>query len=147
MFLKEEANNELRRAFDAARAVLRKLSIRSQQSERYFEILSDLVDEVDRHKLRVATRKRESSSRLVSRIFSLGHPTEDGSGNSTHLNSMDGNALGHENEPPGLASIASTSVPTIPWSSYNTGDPFYSWDNIVFQSWDDVIPLTDFNYQ
>jgi hypothetical protein len=147
MFLKEEAKNELRRAFDAGRAVLRKLSIRSQQSELYFEILSDLIKDVDRHRLQVAARERDSSSRLVSRIFRLGNPTDNGTNSPTPSNPMDGNALGHENEPRGLASLAPTSVPTMPWSSYNTGEGFYSWDNIVFQSWDDIVPLTDFNYQ
>src|SRR5258707_1102201 len=83
MFMAEEPNIQIRKSFESAMAVLRKLSTRSQQSERYLEILSDLIDEVDKRQQQLAALKRKTSSRLVSRIFRLDRQNENSFDNST----------------------------------------------------------------
>lgn len=131
MFMTEEASIQIRKSFDGAMSVLQKLSTRSQQSELYLEILSDLINEIEKRQQQVAALKRETSSRLVSRIFRFDRQNENGFDNSTQselepVSMNEGDPLG----------ILPTDI---------GGSVYLGWENSGFQSWDDFSFLGEFN--
>jgi hypothetical protein len=143
MFMEDEPNAEVRRAYKGAIAVLEKLSKRSPQSALYHEILTDLLQEVDKRQKQAAARKRESSTRLVSRILRLDSLTESDTVNTARFN-----PLFELNDEIQLQDIASVFDPgTAPFGWDNLGWDSFGLDDLVFQSWDDCHSLGEYREQ
>jgi hypothetical protein len=85
LFANHTNSIEVTRAFEGAVAVLGHFSTRSQQSAHYHTILTHMRLDIDRHQQDLASSERQSSSRLVSRIFSMPPQTSQTSDQSVTI--------------------------------------------------------------
>jgi hypothetical protein len=139
MFVKEKTSRDIIKAFDSALAVLRKFSSRSQQSEHYHAILTDLLIDVNNRQQQMASRERASSNRMVSRIFSLHseRATDIDDYAVPDLDEYQSSSEDFSNSASNSGRPDYTSIFPSTWSGIDGATGLANHDNFTFYPWDD----------